>query len=192
MRPADDAGALDALLLRERMVLRAALASLGWPDRVTTTTALWRIGVASPAITSVLVSAESMDSGATIWQVTISGAGFQPGAVLLVDSQPRGTVVSVSDGALVASVRDGPVRDTATIGVGNPDGTAAYTTHVLYAGAVVTPQPRASPALQATPTPTPEATEAADGSGSDNSHSRPAKISATGINPPAHGHRHVR
>jgi hypothetical protein len=183
---------VEALLQRERTALRDALAVLGWHDRIVTTAALGRIGASGPAITSVLVSTESA-GGATIWRVTIGGAGFQPGALLLVNDQPRGTVDTVSDDTLVASVLDGPVPASATIGVGNPDGTATFTTRVTFAsvdGSIqLTPTPSATPSVMPTFTPVPTATP--DGSHSNNGKSGSGGTQV-GINGgPIHGHRRI-
>jgi hypothetical protein len=187
---------LDALIQRERMALRSALGALGWHDRIITTAALGRIGAAGPSITSVLVSTETGSDSATVWRITIGGAGFQPGALLLVNDQPRGTVESVSDDTLVASVLDGPVPRAATIGVGNPDGTATSSSRVVFAGmegaSLPTPAPLPSATPLTPPTATPVPTVEADKTHTNNGKSGD-RIGASGINgAPIHGHRHVQ
>lgn len=161
---------LAALRTDERATLRAALLTIGWPDRVATTTALGALGVAVPRVTGATLAA----GGDGRWHVTLTGAGFEPGAVLLVNGQSTGMVAVPSAGLLTAELPLGDFAQApANLGVGNPNGTAAATdnVHVLNPGAATpspseqeaTPQPSAgataTPTLedqgdQATPTPT--------------------------------------
>jgi hypothetical protein len=121
--------------LRAREVdgLRAALPALGWHDRITTTLALAGIGADTLAIANAEVSkAVKGKGGQHLWQVTVIGYGFQPGAVLLVNDSQRGVVVSVTDDLLVAEVSDGSIPSSASIGVGNADNTAASTHLIVH------------------------------------------------------------
>lgn len=131
---------LDSLRQREVSSLRGALPALGWPARVKVTEALHGIGVATLSVTSARVidgrkdhTESSGSAGATSGPVKIivMGAGFAPGAVLLVDGQPAGVVDSVTPAVVQAHIDatalDG---DISSIGVGEPDGSAASTSHI--------------------------------------------------------------
>jgi hypothetical protein len=152
------AAGLNVLRADERTTLQAALLAIGWPDRITTTTALGALGVAVPRVTSATLAAG--DDGR--WHVTLMGAGFESGAVLLVNGQPAGAVTATSDGLLMAWLPlDDLEQAPASLGVGNLDGTAATTdiVQVQHAGAATpTPgeqegTPRPGEAATATPTP---------------------------------------
>ncbi len=148
---------LAALRVDERTTLQAALLAIGWPDRITTTTALGELGVAVPRVTGATLAAG--DDGR--WHVTLMGAGFESGAVLLVNGQPAGAVTAMSNGLLMAWLPlDDLEQAPASLGVGNLDGTAAATdiVQVQHAGAATpTPgeqegTPRPGEAATATPT----------------------------------------
>jgi hypothetical protein len=150
---------LAALRTDERATLRAALVTIGWPDRVATTTALGALDVAVPRVTGATLAA----GGDGRWHVTLTGAGFEPGAVLLVNGQSAGTVTVSSAGLVTAELPLGDfAQPPANLGVGNPDGTAVATdtVHVLNSGAA-TPSPSEQeaspqPSAGATATPTVE------------------------------------
>jgi hypothetical protein len=119
---------LDDLRMRGRRDLRGALPSLGWPGRITTTSALGALGETVAIVTQV----SGVRSGATrMWTLTIAGSGFESGAILLVRQRPAGRVVSITPTQVVAQLAGGEddslPRD---IGVGNPDNTAAATAQV--------------------------------------------------------------
>jgi hypothetical protein len=112
-----------------RSDLHAALAVLPWAKRITTTSALAALGdnVLSVARADMVYSGH----GQHLWRITITGSGFQPGATLLVNGQPAGTVNAVNPTTLVAQLSgDDSAPLPATIGVANPDNTAAATTSV--------------------------------------------------------------
>ena len=121
---------LDDLRARGRTDLRAALPSLGWPGRITTTSALGGLGEPVLTVTKVAGVRTSTQSG-QIWTITITGSGFQTGAVLLVRQRPAGHVISVTATKMVAQLAvwedDYLPQD---IGVGNQDNTAAITGQV--------------------------------------------------------------
>ena len=75
--------------------------------------------------------------------VTITGAGFQPGALLLVRGAPTGTLASVSGDTLIAQVRAAvqAIASQGSIGVGNPDGTTAIsaTAPIIVSSSHATP-----------------------------------------------------
>jgi hypothetical protein len=108
--------------------LRAALPMLGWPSRIATTSALGELGETVVMVKQVS-GVRSGASGARTWTVTITGAGCQSGAVLLLRERPAGHVVSLTPTQLTAQLSGGEDDALAHgIGVGNPDGTAAATT----------------------------------------------------------------
>src|SRR5262245_14295573 len=74
------AGQLDSLQAHARASLRASLPALSWPNRALVTTALAGQGVTAPHITHATVAHVSKDGHYT-WKVTITGSGFQQGAV---------------------------------------------------------------------------------------------------------------
>lgn len=120
---------LEQLLAQGRSDLHAALAVLPWSDRVTTTVVLADIGDTVLSVTQADMVYSSQ--GQHIWQITVTGSGFQQGAVLLVNGKPAGTVISVSPTSLVARISgddSGPLPDN--IGVANPDDTVSLTTNV--------------------------------------------------------------
>jgi hypothetical protein len=114
------------LRAREVNVLRAALPALGWHDRILTTSVLAGLDVSAPSVTNAdIIKADKVKGGKNVWQVTVTGHGFQLGAILLVNESQRGVVVSVTGNVLVAEVSDGPISGDTSVGVGNPDNTAA-------------------------------------------------------------------
>src|SRR6516165_2974058 len=86
------AAALDQQQAQGVSDLRAALASQGWSLRLRLTHALGALNVAIPLVTQVTLteSSDPADSKGIgrITTVTITGAGFQPGAQLLVRGTP--------------------------------------------------------------------------------------------------------
>jgi hypothetical protein len=121
---------LDDLRGRGRRDLRAALPSLDWPERVTTTSALGNLGESVVTVTQVKGLRVSSPTG-RVWTVTITGSAFQNGAILLVRQRPAGHVVSVTSTQVVALLAAGEDDSLPhDIGVGNPDNTAATTAQV--------------------------------------------------------------
>jgi hypothetical protein len=114
------------LRAREVNGLRAALPALGWHDRISTTSFLAGLDVSAPSVMNAdIIEAEMVKGSKNVWQVTVTGHGFQLGAILLVNGSQRDAVVSVTDNVLIADVSDGPILGSASVGVGNPDNTAA-------------------------------------------------------------------
>ncbi len=117
---------------RWRHDLRAALPSsaLSWSVRADATQILGQLGDTVPAVAHASIAGSSHD-GAYTWTITIQGSGFAPGAVLLVDGQSTGTIVSHSATMIVAQVAGSALRDGSySVGVGNPDGTTALVANV--------------------------------------------------------------
>lgn len=156
---------LAALRTDERTTLRATLSATSWPNRIAATTALGMLGVQVPRV----LGASLIEGVDEHWQVTVTGTGFEPGALLLVDGQPAGTVSATSNGLLTAELPlDALVQTPSALGVGNPDGTAAATTSVRMQkqiDATATPDQKSqgTPESGTDETPTPTATPVPDG-----------------------------
>ncbi len=107
----------------ERTSLHRLLSQVNWESRVTFTHQLGALGEAVPSITGVTVSWDSGDTPT----LTITGKNFAPGARLVIDGSPRGVVLSSTTTTLRVLVRasDWSGSQMGTIGVVNPDGTAA-------------------------------------------------------------------
>ncbi len=109
--------------------LHTALAILPWPERIETTGVLAEIGDQVLTVTQANMVYSEHDQH--LWTVTVSGSGFQQGAVLLVNGQPVSATISVTPTKLVARMSgDDDAPRPSTIGVGNPDNTAAVTTSI--------------------------------------------------------------
>ncbi len=138
---------LDQLHAKGIVDLHTALPVLSWPQRIDTTGVLAEIG--DQALTVTQADMVYSGHGQHLWTITITGSGFQSGAVLLVNGRPAGTVLSVTPTKLVAQM---PGDDSAprpgSIGVGNPDDTAAVTTSITSHEA----NDDATPGAQQTPT----------------------------------------
>jgi hypothetical protein len=118
---------LAALRADEKTTLAGALPAIGWPDRITTTTALGALGVAVPHVTGATMAVSDSER----WQVTLTGTGFQTGAVLLVNGRPAGNITATTATSLTAELLlDAIGQPPESLGVGNPDGTAAVTNAV--------------------------------------------------------------
>jgi hypothetical protein len=121
-----------ALRGRGRQDVHAALASvtMSWPLRADATHVLNQLGESVLAVAHATISGSSQH-GAYLWTISIEGSGFASDAVVLVDDQPTGTIVSRSSTKLVAQVAEAALRDGMhTIGVSNPDGTVALLSNV--------------------------------------------------------------
>jgi hypothetical protein len=118
---------------------------MSWSARITTTSALGGLGESVVRVTQVKGVRVSSPTG-RVWIVTITGSGFQNGAILLVRQRPVGHVVSVSSIQVVAQLSAGGDDSLShDISVGNPDNTAATTAQVTSEhddGPQVTDTPR--------------------------------------------------
>lgn len=110
-------------LNNEHALLHRLLSQVGWSQRVDFTRQLGALGEAVPSITGMTVSWDSGDTPT----LTITGKHFAPGARLVIDGSPRGVVLSSTTTTLRVLVRasDWPGSQMGTIGIVNPDGTAA-------------------------------------------------------------------
>lgn len=105
-----------------RSELAAVLPGLTWPLRILTTQALGGLGASVPHVTAVEITPIAGGK----WQVVLTGSGFQPGAVLLLNGEPGGTVITVTATTLSADFPASVLRGGMdSLGIGNPDGTAA-------------------------------------------------------------------
>jgi len=91
-----------------------------------------------------------------VLRLVVSGSGFAPGAVITVDGQSVGTLLSGTATQLVVEINATtfrlPLRD---IGVSNPDGTAALSLRVeIDSGSDHSSGPPSHPTPVAHPTPT--------------------------------------
>lgn len=178
---------LDSLRQQDEGSLRGALSSLGWPSRVKVTAALHGIGVATLSVTSARVidgrkdhteSSGSASAASGPIKIIIMGAGFAPGAVLLVDGRPAGVVDSVTPAVVQAHIDatalDGDIHD---LGVGEPDGTAASTSHIDSPGREGSSS--ATPGTEENSTPSPDVTA----SPGDNGAGTPSQSGFMGVTP---------
>jgi len=123
--------------------LRASLTMLTWQARAQVTTQLRTWGNTDLVVTDVRISQDTTkngagqsDQGATggaTLLIEARGAGFEQGAQLLISGQPTGKIVSFTSTRLTVrvattSVETGDAGEL-VIGVENPDGTVAITTH---------------------------------------------------------------
>jgi len=133
---------LDDLRAHMRQDLAAALPLIGWGNRLGTTAALADVGVNVPRVSSAIVTqlhdgngSSGSDGGEHIWQIAVNGSGFEPGAMLYLDGQPAGKVISVTPTRLTATVQsDDQAQHAHAVGVVNPNGTADQTVHIARPG----------------------------------------------------------
>jgi hypothetical protein len=133
--------------------LRSALTVLDWPTRVQTTSVLAQVGGDVPRIAQVAIAPMSQRD-AQVWQYTVTGSGFQPGAVIVVDGRQVGVTITVTPTTLIANVHeDDNEAAPHHVGVSNPDGSAAETTTLhSQEGNNHEHDPQGGPSSQNTPT----------------------------------------
>jgi hypothetical protein len=171
---------LDSLHTQEITDLRAALPNLGWPARIQITNALRTLKAAKLTVTSARIAgAHEGDTGGDgnngnngnnsksggLVTVIVKGSGFTSGAVLLINGQQAGAVDAITPDTLVAHLPAGTaVEAVSSVGVGEPDGSAASTTHIEADGHSNQPDATATsePGDHATPNPG-STTEPGDG-----------------------------
>ncbi len=111
-----------------RHALRGLLSRLTLPGRLLTTGELGRLGDNVPLLKSVEIVLPAHPNGHAI--VNISGDDIQPGAQLLVDSQLVEAHSSLQNDLNVFVANWAGNRHPHSIGILNPDGTAAQTTAI--------------------------------------------------------------
>lgn len=116
-----------AIETQGRSDLLQALPALPWRDRLKTTTVLGGLGMQTPTVTSAAIT-RTLTPEARMTRIVVVGSNFQQGAVVIVNGQAVGTVLSQTSTQLVVQIDPTyPVTSAKTIGVSNPDGTAADT-----------------------------------------------------------------
>jgi len=146
---------LTTLRLRARNDLHAALRAISWSDRVATTQVLGGLGETILVVQDVKVIRED-GPNIHLLRLVATGSGFAPGAVITVDGQSAGTLISETATQLVVEIDATtfhlPLR---AIGVSNPDGTAALSLKVeIDSGSDHSSGPPSHPTPVAHPTPT--------------------------------------
>jgi len=111
-----------------RHTLRGLLSQLALPERLATTSELGHLGDTVPQLTNVEVIPPQNPNGQAI--ISISGDDIQPGAHLLVDSRLVEVTGSLQNGRYVFMTNWVGKQHPYSIGVLNPDGTAAQTTTI--------------------------------------------------------------
>ncbi len=118
------------LRAKARADLHAALHALSWTDRLTTTQALGELGEPILSVQDATIT-HLNGQNVHLVQLVVSGSGFAPGAVVIIDGRQAGTTTSASATQLVVQI------DTTTthlplraVGVSNPDGAAALSPRI--------------------------------------------------------------
>ncbi len=138
-------------IAEEKQTLHLTLNQVDWPLKVDFTRQLGVVGEPVSTIASVVVSAEN--SGAL--QVTLTGSHFSSSAQLVVDGRRVGNISQNTSKKLVASFSPaGNFSGIHTIGILNPDGTAAQTTFRSPGNSSDSATPTPVSTSGTTPTPT--------------------------------------
>ncbi len=117
---------LTTLDVEARYTLRGWLPQLDVPQRLITTDALGRLGETVPHLLSVEIVLPAPANGQAT--ISISGDNIQPGAQLLVDGQIMEAQGTYQNGLSVFTTNWSGSQHPASIGILNPDDTAAQTT----------------------------------------------------------------
>ena len=117
------ARSLENTLQEERQTLHRLLFQVDWHMRLAFTQQLGALGEAIPTLAQATIVEGTGDT----LVITVTGKNFAPGARLFINGSPRGVVLSNTATTLRVQVQasDLPHHSTYTIGVANPDGTAA-------------------------------------------------------------------
>jgi hypothetical protein len=120
---------LAALKADARQTLQGLLLRLALPERLATTEELGRLGATVPHLTGVTVMLPTRPNGQAT--VSISGDDLQPGAELLVDGRVVNATGTLRQGIYVFLLNWNGKQHPHTVGIMNPDGTAAETTAIM-------------------------------------------------------------
>lgn len=113
---------LQNAISEEDQTLRGLLNQVDWSIKVAFTAQLGALGDPVPTITHVSTLIQS--NGTLL--ITLTGTHFAPGARLVIDGQPAGTVTGDTQDQLTVILNNAAgLSDRHGIGVINPDGTAA-------------------------------------------------------------------
>jgi hypothetical protein len=126
-------GELAALQADARQSLLGLLPRLAVPERLATTDELGRLGGSVPRLTSVVLTLPAHPNGQAT--ISISGNDLQPGAQLLVNGQPVLASGTLQNGLYLFTVNWKGSQHPQSIGLMNPDGTAAQTTTITLRAA---------------------------------------------------------
>jgi len=120
---------LDGALAEEEQTLRHLLDHVDWQIRLAFTRQLGVLGDPIPTVTHVTVRMQS--DGSLL--ITLTGTHFAPQAALIVDGRPGGMVRQSTPQQLVAFLSRAALSPGShTLGVRNPDGTAAETVYTVH------------------------------------------------------------
>jgi len=108
--------------------LRGLLSQLALAERLATTAELGHLGNAVPHLVSVAITLPAHPNGQAM--ISIAGADIQPGVQLLVDSQLVEATGSLQNGSYVFVANWAGNQHPYSVGILNPDGTAAQTTSI--------------------------------------------------------------
>jgi hypothetical protein len=112
-------------LQTEHDTLYHLLPNAHWPLRLEFTQQLGTLGAQVPRVTQVKVISESHDT----LTLQVTGVNFVPGAQVVINGTPRGTITQVNSTVVVVVIPESAwPESTHTVGVLNPDGTAAQVT----------------------------------------------------------------
>ncbi len=111
-----------------RHILRRLLSPLAWSERLVTTHELGRLGSTVPSLQSVEITLPEHPNGQAT--VSITGDNLQPGAQLLVDGRLVEASGSLQNSLYVFVANWTGNQHPQSIGILNPDGTAAQTTAI--------------------------------------------------------------
>jgi hypothetical protein len=117
------------LKTESRQMLRGLLPHLALSEQLLTTDELGKLGDTVPNVDSAAMVVVHSSKQATI---TITGNNLQPGAQLLVDKKLMASGGSWQNGTDVFIVSWPGKQSPKTIGILNPDGTAAQTTTITF------------------------------------------------------------
>lgn len=111
-----------------RHTLRGLLPQLALPERLLTTDELGRLGYTVPHLVSVEIVLPAHPNGQAI--ISIAGDDIQPGAQLLMNNRLQDVRGSLQNGLYVFMASWVGNQHPQSIGILNPDGTAAQTTTI--------------------------------------------------------------
>ena len=140
------AQALINALQAERDTLYRLLANARWPLRVEFTQQLGTLGAQVPKVAQVKVISNSHDT----LTLQVTGVNFVPGTQVVINGTQKGTITQVTPTLVVVVIPESAwPESTHTVGVMNPDGTAAQVTvsgnDDDHGGSQETPAPSSTP-----------------------------------------------
>jgi hypothetical protein len=116
-----------------RPALLTALPALDWQERLATTNALGTLGQRIPIITRARIITPDFNVHQA-WVISLSGSGFQAGAQVVLDGQVMSGTATITADTVQLTITHALPASPRSIGIQNPNGTAAETTHVMVVG----------------------------------------------------------